>query len=185
MPPRSFTDSILARPAERFDRLMSWVLPAREISSVGGRVAAMLSHAGEMSAIWLLLLVVELISGARSVHVGAFTLIAFSSEWVITNRLIKGAISRSRPTQLERLPFGVRQPHSPSFPSGHASAAGFSIPMLMTGQLSLGLIFLGGMGICWSRVYLRLHFPSDVFVGWVWGAAIGVLTRGALTLFAP
>jgi undecaprenyl-diphosphatase len=181
MPPRPFEETTLAAPAHKFDGLVGRLGPTGEISPVGGRMAAILSHAGEMSVIWFVVLGFEVFWGAKSVRFAALAFVAFCGEWMTTNRLMKGVIARSRPARVQRLPHGVRQPHSPSFPSGHASAAGFALPMLEIGHFSLGWILLAGSGICWSRIYLRLHYPSDVLVGWVWGLALGFITRNVVS----
>ncbi len=61
-----------------------------------------------------------------------------------------------------------------SFPSGHAMAAaalaaalGFLLWRTRWRGLAVaaGLLWAGGVG--WSRVYLGVHFPSDVLAGWV------------------
>jgi len=63
---------------------------------------------------------------------------------------------------------------TPSFPSGHAMG---SLALVLTLFLllrhsrwgwptcSLGLLFVLGVG--WSRMYLGVHYPSDVAAGWI------------------
>lgn len=93
----------------------------------------------------------------------------------ISSRLIKPLVHRVRPCAA--VP-GVLTPHGDrgtfSFPSSHAvniagaativalSFPGWTLPVL-------GLALLVGL----SRVYLGLHYPSDVMAGYLLGAAIG------------
>ena len=75
----------------------------------------------------------------------------------------------------------VHVPHSGSFPSGHATMAfacatiiAWAVPRLATPS------FLLAVGIAWSRVYVGVHWPLDVFGG----AALGVLIAIALLRLA-
>lgn len=61
-----------------------------------------------------------------------------------------------------------------SFVSGHASnsfaSALFLYLVLKPYVKYIGLIFLWPLLFAYSRIYLGLHFPMDIFCGYVWGA---------------
>lgn len=81
-----------------------------------------------------------------------------------------------------RLPYGMRRPVTSSFPSGHAAAAFAAAALLSAGArrpVRLGWHLLAG-AVAASRVYVRLHHPSDVLAGAALGAAYGRLTRRLL-----
>lgn len=106
---------------------------------------------------------------------------------------LKGLVDRPRPPATAML---LAQPGSSSFPSGHALAG-----VLLFGTLALMLAFsraprplrqwgsiatlFVGLGIGASRVYLGVHFMSDVLASWllgltmlaVWAAAVLVWGR--------
>jgi len=63
-----------------------------------------------------------------------------------------------------------------SFPSGHAATAFASaaiLAMLYGGYFSLG--FVPALLVAYSRVYMGVHFPSDVLGGAVLGSAVALL----------
>jgi membrane-associated phospholipid phosphatase len=92
--------------------------------------------------------------------------------------LLKSVTERARPPVadpgIEAL---VSLPDSTSFPSGHAAAAfaaATAVGMLHP-RFRAPLLVLAGM-VALSRVYLGVHFWSDVLVGSLLGVAIGVAT---------
>jgi len=95
------------------------------------------------------------------------------------NRLLKDAFGRPRP-ELFMLETPFARPVSASFPSGHATAS-----MVLYLALAYLLARLGGRGafrwvviavagllillIGLSRMYLGVHYPSDVLAGYIFG----------------
>ncbi len=64
-----------------------------------------------------------------------------------------------------------------SFPSIHASRAGI-IPMIISqnlGTYPTYFLWVLGLGICFSRLYLKRHHPTDVFVGFILGVCISYI----------
>ncbi|NUN71386.1 MAG: phosphatase PAP2 family protein [Bacteroidetes bacterium] len=128
--------------------------------------------------VWALLAV--LFSVAADVPAGwlSLGLTAFAVE-LLCYKLIKQTTTRPRP--FRALP-GIQNLVIPqdeySFPSGHTAAAtvaaflfGTAIPVLAPFFAALALL----IGL--SRIYLGVHFPSDVLMGFFLGAfSIGVST---------
>ena len=130
---------------------------------------------------WLLLgiaVVGALYLAARSPHhwlAAALLLISIGAADLVSVRAVKPAVERSRPCH--SLP-SVRAPDGcgagRSFPSAHASdtAAAATIVAWAAPALSpLALVLCAVVGI--SRVYLGVHYPSDVAAGLVVGAVCG------------
>ena len=88
---------------------------------------------------------------------------------------IKFILRRPRPEGEWGSIYRVTDPHS--FPSGHAARA-MTIAFLAL-QFSDPIWFLGllvwAILVGYSRVALRLHYFSDVLVGWLVGAVSGIL----------
>lgn len=97
----------------------------------------------------------------------------------VFNRILKDAFARPRP-ELFMLETPFARPLSASFPSGHATASMVLYVVLayllvrLSGRsafrwLVIGISFLliGLIGL--SRMYLGVHYPSDVLAGYVFG----------------
>lgn len=111
--------------------------------------------------------------GDRRVAAGAFAVPAGLALWL---ELIKRAVDRARPAGAVIPEFGK------SFPSGHAAgmigfcllAAALARRYLRAGTArgaaAVGLVcFAAVMGL--SRVYLQVHYLTDVVAGWLLGGA--------------
>ncbi len=95
------------------------------------------------------------------------------------NDILKDIFARQRPCQaLEGVRLLVRCPRSSSLPSGHAiDSFAFSVSffILAKGLVSRGwrwyALVLAAM-IAFSRVYIGVHYPSDIVLGTLLGMAI-------------
>jgi len=112
---------------------------------------------------------------------------ALGIESAFTNGLVKSAFRRVRPpehfTHDDPLPYRMRRPITSSFPSGHA-ATGFMCAVVLSRGTRLAPLYFGLAAlISFSRVYTRMHHPSDVVAGAALGLALGsVLDPDSLLL---
>ena len=116
--------------------------------------------------------------GVRSPHrwlAAVLLLVAVGIADLVSVRVVKPAVDRERPCHSlasVRAPLGCGS--GKSFPSAHAAdtaAAAAVITWAAPALAALGLGVAVVVGI--SRVYLGVHYPSDVVAGWVLGAAVG------------
>lgn len=95
---------------------------------------------------------------------------------IVTVDLLKDAIDRARP------PDGLVAVDSPAYPSGHAAystvwvaaaaAVAYVIPGIARGAALLVAAIALAAAIGLSRIYLEVHYWSDVVGGWGLGAAV-------------
>ena len=88
---------------------------------------------------------------------------------------IKLAVGRRRPA-VEDLPHLMATPTGLSFPSSHATSS-FAAARAYGRLAPRPLLYGGAFAMALSRLYLGVHYPSDVAAGAALGAVLGSLGR--------
>lgn len=108
---------------------------------------------------------------------GRMMLGALAAGVLVGNVCLKLLVARPRPCWQEEVSLLIRNPADYSFPSGHTLCSVIGAYMLTAANRKFGLaaIPLAAL-IAFSRLYLYVHFPSDVLASLSIGMLIGKLT---------
>ena len=131
------------------------------------------SQAGNKALIWVLA-GLFLLTRKKYRKQGIILLLALLAGQVVSNLLVKNLVQRSRPCWIDpTVRLLIEVPKDYSFPSGHSmfSAIGASLLTWTDRRLGFLAIPLAGL-IVFSRLYLYVHFPTDVLAGVVVGLSI-------------
>lgn len=99
--------------------------------------------------------------------------------FLVTNLTVKPLVSRARPwVVLEELVTLATSGDPNSFPSGHTCSAfafGVAVAMVLPWKWAKAAAIAAAALMGFSRVYVGVHFPSDVLAGAVIGTLCGLL----------
>jgi undecaprenyl-diphosphatase len=132
-----------------------------------------------LALFWLGLL---LFGGRRGRLIAAALLVTVLLTDPISVQLIKPLVHRVRPCfAVEGVQALVSQPRSPSFPSSHAANSFGAATVLLAAWRRWGWLgFVIAGAVSFSRVYVGVHYPSDLVGGAVLGVGCGALVWHAL-----
>jgi undecaprenyl-diphosphatase len=161
------------------DHRLLAALACREAPPWVDRGLRLISHLGGASATVAVTLVLIALPATRHLGLVAGMANLFSHLFV---QLLKRTVVRPRPTALrpELTPLAALPDHY-SFPSGHSAAAmSLAVAVLFADPLSGVLCLLLALAVGSSRVYLRVHYITDVVVGQALGAAAAAVVHLSL-----
>lgn len=118
---------------------------------------------------WILCAVV-LLAVPKTRKTGYAAVLSLIFGVIVTNLLLKNIVARPRPfAEIEALIPLIAKPTDFSFPSGHTTAS-FAVALVMLRMLpkKIGIpaVVLAAL-VAFSRLYLGVHYPTDVLAGFV------------------
>ena len=131
---------------------------------------------GDIGFIWILTGVV-LLCTKKHRRTGILLLLGLLCGALVGNVVLKNLVARPRPCWLdESVQLLIATPKDFSFPSGHTLSSTIGATILTRADRRFGYAAIPlAVLLAFSRLYLYVHFPSDVFAGAVLGLVIGEL----------
>ncbi len=132
------------------------------------------SWLGNSGFLWILLALC-LFFYRKERKFGFVLLLSLAGTAVIANLILKPYVARPRPFDVLNLPILIKTPLDYSFPSGHTAAA-FAFAVVSwkrNRQFGAGMLLFAVL-MAFSRLYLCVHFPSDIIAGMLIGTSVAL-----------
>ena len=131
---------------------------------------------GNYGLIWIFIAVLLMFLESETRQIGYCMLIALLMCITIGNLIIKNVVKRSRPFFHKNYKLLIKQPWDYSFPSGHtlSSFAAATVLFFLNKEIG-GIAIVYACLIALSRLYLRVHFFTDVLFSMFLGTGLGIL----------
>ena len=136
-----------------------------------------ITRLGDVGIIWIVLSIVLLLI-PKTRKSGAVMVAALVVDVLLCNIVLKNLVARTRPYDVNTgVHLLVAKLHDYSFPSGHTAASFASVTALyLAGEKKLWKFALVlACLIAISRLYLYVHYPTDVLGGILFGVISGYL----------
>ncbi|MEG6617036.1 phosphatase PAP2 family protein [Peptococcaceae bacterium 1198_IL3148] len=156
--------------ADAFMQVYQWRQPLLD------QVMPWVTHLGSGGVLWLgWALLLFVFGSTRDKRAAILTVVALTVSFIISQELIKELVGRNRPyLTLDGVVTLVHPLNSTSFPSGHTTTS-FACAVVLArtwGRMPPLPIMLAAL-IGFSRIYVGVHYPTDVIVGGLIGIVCG------------
>lgn len=132
-----------------------------------------LTSLGNNGTIWIILAIILLII-PKTRKTGAVMAVSLIIEALICNIILKPLVARERPFANKDIELLIPKPKDYSFPSGHTGASFASVGALFFSGSEIWIpSFILALLIAFSRLYLYVHYPTDVLAGILLGILSG------------
>lgn len=143
-----------------FDKIMPWI-----------------TSLGNGGTIWIVIIALLLLS-KKYRRVGILAAISLALVTLFGEGILKNIVQRPRPfTEIKYIKLLISKPGTYSFPSGHA-ASSFAVAYVIGKKIKPLKItaYILAILIAYSRLYLFVHYPTDI----IGGIVLGVLTASLI-----
>ena len=154
----------------KFDSSILLYIKANMHGPIMDKVMVISTYLGNGGMVWIMIIVLLIIS-KKYRRIGFMALAALMLSTILGEGILKHVVKRIRPSaNIPAVNLLIAKPLSYSFPSGHTTSS-FAVTGVLAKYFKkyalefFSLAFL----IAFSRLYLYLHYPTDVLGGIVLG----------------
>ena len=150
------------------------------------QIMIFITKLGNIGFIWFLIAII-LLTTKKYRRYGFILCISICVSVFLGSFLLKPLIARVRPCDtFTDVPLLIQNPEEYSFPSGHATSSFAAATILFFANKKWAVwAFLLAALISFSRVYLFVHYPSDIIGGAILGIGISLLIVYGFKLIMP
>ncbi len=159
--------------------ILNWIYSFK--NPVLDKIVPVVTALGNGGAVWIFLCVI-LLCFKKTRKCGLTIALGLILNLIVCNGILKNLFARIRPYETN----GIKEllisfPHDYSFPSGHSSSSFVAATSVFlyykkSGALALFIATL----ISLSRLYLYVHYPSDVFFGILIGILLSFVSKAVI-----
>ena len=159
--------------------ILDWI-QANWQSAFLDKIMPIITLLGDAGIFWIALAVLLLFT-RKYRKAGLGMGIALMMGLVICNMILKPTVMRPRPYDLQEtmgvmINLIIDKQHDFSFPSGHTIASFEACTVLLLADKKLGIpATLLAILIAFSRLYLYVHYPTDVIASVILGTIFGII----------
>lgn len=160
--------------------ILNWI-QSHLRTSFGDAIMPYITSLADAGIVWILLCLV-LLCFRKYRKAGLSMGAALLMGMIVCNLILKPLVGRIRPFDFMwlhegmQIPLLITPPNDFSFPSGHTMASFCAATALMTHHKPFGITaMLLAVLIAFSRLYLYLHYPTDVLFSLIVGIGLGLL----------
>ncbi len=171
----------MAALIQEFDEAVLFHIQEQLKNPAMDRFMVFMTSLGNAGFLWILIAFLCLCR-KRCQKCGISLLCAIFLTMLLGDDILKPLFGRVRPNmKFPEIPLLIGKVHSPSFPSGHTAVAFASAAVIHSYYKIAGLLaYVVAALIAYSRLYLFVHYPTDILGGILLGSSLAYLIVKAL-----
>jgi undecaprenyl-diphosphatase len=149
------------------------------------KIMPFITSLGNLGLVWIVISII-LISNKKYRSIGLMCISALILNTILGEGILKHLFERQRPfVSMPTIHLLIDKPTSFSFPSGHTSTS-FAVAGIIWSQLKKYRVYVVLLAclIAFSRLYLFVHYPSDILGGIVQGLVCAKIVLRGYTIRA-
>ena len=156
-------------------RILDWIQSIR--TPLGDTAMVFITSLGNAGLLWILLAVILLLIPKKRKS-GIILMAVLVVDMILCNGILKNTVCRIRPCDVNTaIQLLIPRPEDFSFPSGHTAASFAAVTALYLAREKVlwKVSFILAILMAFSRLYLYVHYPTDILGGIVTGIIAGYI----------